>query len=189
MTVLRGQRVVLRPWRDEDLAPFAALNDDPLVMQHLSKRLTRAESDALVHEIRGHFANEGYGLWAIDVPVLGFAGFVGLAPRLRFALQMEGVEAHPHEIGWRLARAAWGQGYAAEGARLALGHAFGELGLGQVVSFTVPANNRSEAVMRRIGMTLRGSFEHPRFATGHPLRRHVLYAAEGAAVTAVPPVT
>jgi RimJ/RimL family protein N-acetyltransferase len=178
MTVLHGARITLRPWRDDDLAPFAALNDDPEVMRHLSGRLSRDDSDAMVARIREHFAQHGFGLWALDVPGLGFAGFVGLSARVPFELTMPGIVAHPHEIGWRLARAAWGQGYATEAATLVLRHAFSHLSLPQVVSFTVPANLATLRVMQRIGLTLRGEFDHPRFAEGHPLRRHVLYAAD-----------
>jgi len=178
MTTLQGERVTLRPWRASDLAPFAALNDDPAVIEHLSGRLTRDESDALAGRIGEHIAQRGFGLWALDVPQLGFAGFVGLSAPVPFELGLPGIAPHPHEIGWRLARAAWGQGYATEAATLALRHAFGPLRLAQVVSFTVPANRASQAVMQRIGLTLRGEFDHPRFAAGHRLRRHVLYAAD-----------
>lgn len=178
MTTLRGERVTLRPWRDDDLAPFAALNDDSEVMQHLSGRMSREDSDAMVARIRGHFDQHGFGLWALDVPGIGFAGFVGLSAQVPFEIAVPGIAPHPHEIGWRLARAAWGHGYATEAATLALRHAFAHLHLPQVVSFTVPANRASQAVMQRIGLTLRGEFEHPRFAVGHPLRRHVLYAID-----------
>jgi len=178
MTVLRGERVTLRPWRDDDLAPFAALNDDPEVMQHLSGRLSREDSDAMVARLREHFDRHGFGLWALDVPGLGFAGFVGLSAQVPFEIGVPGIEPHPHEIGWRLARAAWGHGYATEAATLALRHALAHLHLPQVVSFTVPANQASQRVMQRIGLTLRGEFDHPRFPEGHRLRRHVLYAAD-----------
>jgi RimJ/RimL family protein N-acetyltransferase len=178
MTLLHGARVTLRPWRDDDLAPFAALNDDPEVTQHLSGRLSRDESDAMVARIREHFDQHGFGLWALDVPKLGFAGFVGLSAQVPFEIALPGIAAHPHEIGWRLARAAWGQGYASEAATLALRHAFAHLHLPQVVSFTVPANLASQRVMQRIGMMLRGEFDHPHFAEGHRLRRHLLYAAD-----------
>jgi len=181
MTVLRGARVTLRPWRDDDLAPFAALNDDPEVMRHLSGRLSRDESDALAQRLGGLVDANGFGLWALDVAGLGFAGFVGFSPRVPFDFALAGIVPHPHEIGWRLARAAWGRGYATEAAMLALHHGFGALGLPQIVSFTVPANSASVAVMQRIGLSLRGEFEHPRFAVGHRLRRHVLYAADAAA--------
>lgn len=178
MTVLRGERVTLRPWRDEDLAPFAALNDDAEVMQHLSGRLSREDSDAMVARIREHFDRHGFGLWALDVPGIGFAGFVGLSAQVPFEIELPGIAPHPHEIGWRLARAAWGRGYATEAATLALRHAFAHLRLAQLVSFTVPANTASQRVMQRIGLTLRGEFDHPRFPAGHRLRRHLLYAAD-----------
>ena len=81
------------------------------------------------------------------------------------------------EIGWRLRRDAWGKGYASEAARGALAVAFDDLGLAEVVSFTATTNTRSQAVMRRIGMTTdpREDFDHPDVAEGSPLRRHVLY--------------
>ena len=95
MTVLRGERVTLRPWRDDDLAPFAALNDDPEVMQHLSGRLSREDSDAMVARIREHFDRHGFGLWALDVPGLGFAGFVGLSAQVPFAELSDKFRSNP----------------------------------------------------------------------------------------------
>ena len=171
--MLRTPRLILRPWRDDDLAPFAALNADPAVMEHLPALLGRAESDALAGRIRSLFEERGLGLWAVEVPgVAPFVGYVGLAPP-RF-------EAHFTpcvEVGWRLARPHWGRGYATEGAAAALDDGFARLGLGAVVSFTVPANRRSRAVMERLGMThdAADDFDHPAFAPRHPLRRHVLY--------------
>src|SRR5262249_42473152 len=128
-------RLLLRPWREEDLPAFAAVNADPRVMSHLPKLLDRAESDALVARIGQHFMNHGFGMWAVEVPVVaGFVGFVGLSvPRF---------EAHFTpclEVGWRLAYEHWGHGYATEGAKACLEFAFGDLGLQEVVSFTVPA--------------------------------------------------
>ncbi|MDE2094968.1 MAG: GNAT family N-acetyltransferase [Burkholderiales bacterium] len=177
-TALNGPRVRLRPWTDADLAPFAAMNDDPEVMRHLSARLTRAQSDAYAWRIRAQFDAHGFGLWALEVPQLGFAGFVGLSAKVPFELPVPGTVAEPHEIGWRLARAAWGRGYATEAAALVLRHAFDVLELPQVVSFTATANLASQAVMQRIGLQRRGEFDHPRLAEGHPLRRHVLYAQD-----------
>jgi len=178
MSVLHGDRILLRPWRDDDLTPFAAMNDDPEVMRHLSARLNREESDALAMRLREQIVAEGFGLWALDVPSQSFAGFVGFSPRVPFEFGLPGLVSRPHEIGWRLARAAWGRGYATEAARLALRHGFDVLGLPQIVSFTVPENRASLAVMQRIGMNLRGVFDHPRFPEGHRLRHHVLYAAD-----------
>lgn len=174
---LRGRRVTLRAWTDADLAPFAALNADPEVMRFLPGRLDRAGSDALAARIRANLDRDGHGLWALEVPGLGFAGFVGLAA-VPFALALPGVSEAPWEIGWRLARAAWGHGYATEAATLVLGDAFERLGLPQLVSFTAVHNRASAAVMERIELDRRGAFDHPRLAPDHPLCRHLLYAKD-----------
>ena len=176
--LLRGERVVLRPWGDADLAPFAAMNADPEVMRHMSAALTRDESDAFASRIRTHMAEHGFGLWAVDVPELGFAGFVGLSPQVPFEFAVPGIVSRPHEIGWRLARSAWGEGYATEGAELALSYGFDVLGLPQIVSFTAVGNTSSQSVMQRIGLTRRGEFDHPRMPEGHRSRRQVLYAQD-----------
>jgi len=177
-TVLRGERITLRPWVDADLLPFARLNADPEVMRHMIAPLTTDESNAFAQRIRAHIDAHGFGLWALDVPLIGFAGFVGLSAKVPFELNAPGIAPAPHEIGWRLARTAWGRGYATEAAALALRHAFDVIRLPQVVSFTALANLASQAVMRRIGLTRRAEFDHPRIAEGHPLRRHVLFAQE-----------
>jgi ribosomal-protein-alanine N-acetyltransferase len=139
---LRGERVVLRGWRESDLEPLLPM-----------------------------FAEHGFGWWAVDVPgVAPFVGFVGLQEPSFDAWFTPCVE-----VGWRLSREHWGHGYATEAARAALTHGFDVVGLDEIVSFTVPANVRSRAVMERLGMRYDGEFEHPRLAEGSPLRTHVLY--------------
>jgi RimJ/RimL family protein N-acetyltransferase len=165
-------RLVLRQWRDGDRTPFAALNADPVVMEHLLTVLTRDQSDALMDRCVEQIQTDGYGLWALEVRTNGeFIGFVGLA-----APRWEAAFTPCTEIGWRLARSAWGHGYATEAANAALATAFGPVGLAEVVSFTTTGNVRSQHVMQRIGMKRDPSedFDHPRVPAG-PLRRHVLY--------------
>lgn len=81
---LRTRRLLLRPWREADLEPFAALNADPRVMAHLPALLSRDETAAMVARLTASFARDGWGLFAVELPgALPFAGFVGLA-RPRF---------------------------------------------------------------------------------------------------------
>jgi RimJ/RimL family protein N-acetyltransferase len=169
---LRGERTLLRGWREADLAPFAALNADPRVMEHYPALVSREESDAFVHErIVRHFAEHGFGLWAVEVP--GVAPFVGYTGLMVHTFEADFTPCV--EIGWRLDFEHWGNGYATEAARVAIEYGFEEAGLDEIVSFAVPANCRSVAVMERLGMTYSREFDHPRLPPRHPLRRHVLY--------------
>lgn len=175
-TEIRTERLLLRRWRESDLAPFAAMNADPEVMRYFPRMLTRTESDSLVARIEDHFERNGFGLWAVEVvggePFIGFVGLLRVGFDAPFAPAVE--------VGWRLARNAWGLGYATEGARASLEYAFGCLGLKEVVSFTATGNTRSRRVMERLGMVRDelGDFEHPALEPGDPLRLHVLYRAD-----------
>jgi ribosomal-protein-alanine N-acetyltransferase len=164
--VIRTERLLLRQWRDADREPFAALNADPVVMEHFPSTMTRAQSDAFVDFNILTIDRRGWGLWAVEVDG-AFIGFVGLnEPSFR-----PGVE-----VGWRLARSAWGHGYATEAARAAVDFARDEIGLDEVISFTATTNIRSQRVMQRLGMTHdpADDFDHPRVDDPR-LRRHVLY--------------
>ena len=153
---------------------MAAINGDPAVMEHFPSVLDRAASDAFVDRIEAGWQERGWGLWAVEVAASGgFVGEVGLLPA-------DHVQTGAVEVGWRLAHAAWGRGYAPEAARAALQVGFEDLGLDEVVSFTVPQNANSRRVMEKIGMTHRPDrdFDHPLVdpvAAPH-LVRHVLYS-------------
>lgn len=169
--MIRTPRLLLRPWRDDDRIPFEQINGDPEVMEHFPAPLTPAESAVLATRIADRIATDGWGLWAVEVAASGrFAGFTGLAIPTFEARFTPCVE-----VGWRLARWAWGLGYATEAATAALHDGFERLGLEEIVSFTAATNRRSERVMQRLGMRSDGTFEHPRLAAGHRLRTHVLY--------------
>ena len=175
---LTGTRIILRQWREDDLAPFAALNADPVVMEYFPATLSRTESDALVERIRALFAQFGYGFWALEIPgVTPFAGMVGITH-----VGFDAPFTPAMEIGWRLARAYWGKGYATEAGQLALAYGFEDLQLPEIIAFTAACNLRSQAVMQRLGMTndVRADFDHPQLAVGHRLRRHVLYRKKSA---------
>lgn len=175
------ERLVLRQWRTSDLPWFAALNADREVMRHFPTTLDRAQSDAVALRLAQHLDTHGYGPWAVEIPgVTPFAGFVGL---MRVGFDVPFVPAV--EIGWRLARDWWSKGYATEAAVAAARYAFDTLGMADLVSFTVPANTRSRAVMERIGMRHcpDEDFLHPMIPPGHRLRRHVLYRLDAGDLT------
>jgi RimJ/RimL family protein N-acetyltransferase len=145
----------MRRWREADREPFAALNADPEVMRYFPAPLDRAASDATVDRIEDLFQRQGFGLWALEVSATGeFIGFTGLNPMPGGVPGAGGME-----VGWRLAP----------------GVAFRGAGLAELWSMTAVANEPSQAVMRRLGMTLHAHFDHPGVAAGHPLRPHVAY--------------
>jgi RimJ/RimL family protein N-acetyltransferase len=167
------ERLLLRAWRRDDDDLFAALNADPEVMRHFPNRLSKAASDRLINAFMDGWREQRFGIWAVERRTDGaFLGFTGLS-RPSFEAQFTPAV----EVGWRFAREAWGHGYATEAAEAALRFGFEAVGLDEIVSFTVPANERSWRVMERLGMTRdpRDDFDHPRLPRGHPLRRHVLY--------------
>ncbi|MGY2735740.1 GNAT family N-acetyltransferase [Sphingomonas sp. UYP23] len=169
--MIETPRLILRGWRERDIAPFHAMGQDAEVMRYLKPPLSldaaRAAHDLMVRCLAQH----GHCFWALDRRSNGaFLGFCGLKPGDRF---LEGET----EIAWRLARDAWGQGYAREAAEASLAWGWANLDVPRITAITVPANTRSWGLMERIGMTRvsDGDFDHPDLAAGHPLRRHILY--------------
>jgi RimJ/RimL family protein N-acetyltransferase len=170
---LESARLLLRQWRDEDLPEFAAMCADPQVMRYFPAPLSRLESASLIGRIRGHFAEHGFGLWALERKDTGaFIGFTGLG-----VVGFDAPFTPATEIGWRLAREHWGLGYASEAAWTALRCGFDRLALKEVVSFTTETNTPSQKVMQAIGMhhDSADDFDHPMLAADHPLRHHALY--------------
>lgn len=173
---LSTQRLLMRQWRPPDLGPFTALNTDSQVMAHFLKALSRSESDALATRCQQHIADQGWGVWALEVRASGeFIGMTGLNPITCMPFDEQGGEAGI-ELVWRLAASAWGCGYATEAARAALDFAFTRLCLNEVLAFTALRNQRSVAVMRRLGMAdQHRNFQHPRVNPDSSLSEHVFY--------------
>lgn len=171
---LCGERVRLRGWQASDRPAFAALNADPEVMAEFPAPLDRADSDALLERLDTGLNQRGWGVWAVELAASGqLIGCVGLNPapeNLPFAPAVELV--------WRLVRPAWGQGLAREAAQLAIDVGFTQLGLPQLVAFTACSNQRSRALMQRLGMVYQGEFDHPALAHTSRLRRHVWHRLE-----------
>lgn len=173
--VRHTRRLVLRSFEEADRDPFAALNRDPEVVRHLQGPMSRERSDAFVDRVAACWRERGYGLWALELRPTGeFVGYTGLWPA-DFLPSGPGIE-----VGWRLARTAWGHGYAPEAAHEALRHGFEEVGLGEIVSFTATGNSASLRVMEKIGLQRDPSrdFDHPRVdAVTYPeLVAHLFYA-------------
>lgn len=165
---LRTPRLLLREWRDEDAAAFAAMSADGAMGEYLMP-----PGGDWVARARQHWHEHGFGQFVVELPgEYPFIGVIGL-DRVRWAVPF----APAVEAAWRLARPYWGQGYATEAARAAVEDGFYRLGLDEIVAFTVVGNRRSRAVMERLGMVRdpAGDFDHPRLPAGHPLQRHVLY--------------
>jgi RimJ/RimL family protein N-acetyltransferase len=170
--MIQTDRLKLRQWQADDYALFAAMCADTIVMEFFPALLTTAQSNAMADKIQTKIADQGWGFWAIEILETGaFAGFVGLS-RPGYPLPF----APCVEVGWRLDKAFWGQGYATEAGNAALEFAFNTLHLDEVVSFTAVPNRRSQAVMQRLGMTNTGeNFDHPMVPEGDRLCDHVLY--------------
>lgn len=167
-------RLSFRVWQDEHRAPFAAMNADPEVMRFFPAMPTQEQSDASIDAWLVQFAHQGWSNWAVQLLATGeFVGFIGLSvPKRTFSF------SPCVEVGWRLRRSAWGNGFATEGGRECLRLGFERLRLQEIVSFTTVANLPSVAVMRRIGMhNTNQDFLHPAIPDGHPLQLHCLYKA------------
>lgn len=173
MVVIPTPRLLLRTWELSDAPAFQELNQDPRVTEFLPGPLTLAQAEAFIAAQQELFEKSGACYFAATLAATGeLAGFVGLKRH------DSGLPFAPcTDIGWRLASRYWGRGYASEGARACLTYGFGELGLDEIVSFTVPDNLRSRAVMEKLGMRedTGGAFAHPALPPAHRLSRHVLY--------------
>jgi RimJ/RimL family protein N-acetyltransferase len=167
-------RLILRPWRDADRAPFAAMGRSPAVMQHLGGTVTEAQVDESIARQQRFQADLGHCFWAIERVADGaFLGFCGLKPGTVGPIDGE------IEIGWRLCETAWGQGYAKEAAFASLAWGWANLPAASIYAITVPANTASWGLMERLGMIRRPDmdFGHPQFEPGHPLHAHIGYEA------------
>jgi RimJ/RimL family protein N-acetyltransferase len=168
---IRTERLIMRRWRDSDREPFAELNGDAETMEFFPSTMDRAASDAFVHRIEARFDLQGYGLWALELAATGeFIGYTGLNP------MPEGVPGSGGmEVGWRLRKQFWHHGYATEAARAAVAVGFSGAGLPEIWSITAILNEPSQAVMRRLGMSEHGFFDHPAVPVTSPIRPHVAY--------------
>jgi RimJ/RimL family protein N-acetyltransferase len=169
--LFQSKRLGFRNWKKTDLEEFARLNADPEVMEHFPERLTKSEVKELIVKLRDHFSLKGYTYYATErLETREFVGMIGLAYQEYKADFTPAVD-----IGWRLKRNIWGKGYATEGAKRCLKYAFRELGLQKIVSVCTVKNYKSENVMKKIGMTKKGVFNHPECTHYPKYRKHFWY--------------
>ena len=165
---LETERLILRPWRDEDRAPAAAMQADPEVMWDWERTFNRAESDTKLDRYQASILRNGYGRFAVlDKRDGSFLGYCGIMQIMNDQPIAPGVE-----IGWRLVRAAWGHGYATESAHLCLRHGFEQCGFREILAKTRHDNIRSQNVMKRLDMTFQ-----PDRSWDEGGHRQVVYAA------------
>lgn len=172
MDIIETKRLILRPWREEDLEPFACMNADSRVREYFPSVLSSEESHRQAASHIRHITAEGWGFWAVSIK--GGAPFIGF-------IGMQKIDFLPDipptvEIGWRLAHPFWGQGFATEGALASLKYGFDKLHLPEILAFTARDNIRSQTVMKKIGMSYVKDFDHPKLPKEHPLSPHVLYS-------------
>ena len=173
MAQLQTNRLILRQWRDSDIPTFIEMGQDPRVMEFFPTLWSEEKSRDCAAYFREHFTENHFGFFAVELKeTQQFIGFVGIAK--------VGFDSHftpAVEIGWRLASQHFGKGYATEAAREVLRFAFADLGLDEIVAFTVPANIPSRHVMEKIGMSHdeKDDFAHPKLSPDHRFAQHVLY--------------
>ena len=165
-------RLILRQWKKEDRPLFAKINADSDVMEFYPSILEKKESDEFAQKLESLITKRGWGLWAVETKdEKKFIGFVGLH-KPTYDLPIKSCV----EIGWRLAKEYWGNGFATEAANAALDIAFGKLNLPEVYSFTSIINKKSKAVMERLGMVnTNKNFNHPMLPENSQLSEHYLY--------------
>lgn len=169
--IFKSERLGFRSWHKNDLDTFAKLTADEAVMEYFPKTLTKVETAAFIERLQNHYEENGYCYFVVEILETGeFIGFTGLAYQRYETEFAPGVD-----IGWRLKKAAWGNGYATEGAKKCLDYGFNELGINRVFATCTINNTKSENVMRKIGMQKMGEFKHPNLKAFPKLERCFWY--------------
>lgn len=169
--LFQSDRLGFRNWVDADIEEFAMLNADEEVMEHFPKVLSRKEVVELIENLKRKFSENGFTYYVVEVlDTNEFIGMIGLA------YQDYKTEFTPAiDIGWRLKRKAWGNGYATEGAKRCLKYAFDELDIKKIIAVCTLKNKKSEHVMRKIGMIKVGTFDHPKMTDIPEYQKHICY--------------
>ncbi len=169
MKTIHTPRLTLRKFSDKDKPALFDINGDALVMEHFPAPLSRHESDAMVDKIIHQYDEKGMSFQAVclkDGPLIGLAGLAHVNFEAHFTPCVE--------IGWRIHRQYWRQGYAFEACQALLAHGFDALGLEEIVAFTIPENIPSIRLMQKLGMKTDPAWNFVR-KLGPLSLEHVLY--------------
>jgi RimJ/RimL family protein N-acetyltransferase len=170
--IFTSERLGFRNWSGKDLTEFSKLNADLEVMEHFPKPLTEKETADFIDRLKKHYADNGFNYFATEVLDSGeFIGFIGLAFK---DFKTEFTPAV--DIGWRLKKSSWGNGYATEGASRCLEFGFNQLNLEKIIATCTEKNVKSENVMKKIGMGKIGNFKHPLLEEYPEYQKCICYA-------------
>lgn len=175
--MIQTERLILRPWREEDKPVFHALVNTPRMMEHFGGPTTREKHDAILDRMIDQQARNGHCMWALELRETGeLIGVCGLR-----------IGGHPGtpvpeelEIGWRLGEAYWGQGLVREAAEASLAWGWANTDRPRIAAWTVIGNTRSWGLMERIGMVRRADldFRHPDYGVDDPFGAMIVYAID-----------
>lgn len=171
MYLFTSSRLGFRPWQQHDIPAMAAINANPAVMEFFPAVQTLEQTTAFVARMQQMFAEKGYCYFAVDtLHNHSFIGFIGIA------WQVYDAPFTPcTDIGWRLSRDAWGQGYATEGAKACIDHAFRQCGITKLYAVAPAVNLRSIHIMQKLGMNMVMHFDHSLLLQDDRLKSCVLY--------------
>ena len=169
----------MRRWHASDLPPFTEMNLDPRVMEFFPQTFRPERTAKGLQQFNEHLDQYGFTYYAADrLDTSDFIGFIGMKWQT-----YESFFTPCIDIGWRLKVDAWGNGFATEGAKACLNHAFGKLHLEEIVSVAPALNQRSIRVMQKIGMQYVRDFEHPNIPEKSPLRICHLYQLKRSSIS------
>lgn len=153
---------------------MSALNADPAVMEYFPSTKSKEETIQFIDRMQKLFEEKGFCYFAVErLDTQNFIGFIGFGWQTWEAVFNPSVD-----IGWRLAQANWGKGFATEGANRCLKYGFENLGFEKVNSIASTVNTKSTKVMQKIGMQQVMNFEHPLLLNFPQIKDCVLFSIE-----------
>ena len=172
------ERLGIRNWEKSDLPEFAKMGQDENVMRYFPSLLSEQQTINLMERMQVQFEQKGYAYLPVEnLENQEFMGMIGMADQ-KYEIKLDDSEEVLSEfvdIGWRLKTAAWGKGYATEGAKAWMKYGFEKLNLENIYSVAPVINIASQNVMNKIGFEKIGEFYHPKIDPSDPTRKCALF--------------